>query len=103
MGVEGDLGARANGVEALGGEAKAGATHRVNLLAAVWACIRLGQKPGGQERAKAEVQVREALLAEVLDAPAQGSKPRPPHGEKRCAHDKYLYLSQLDSQLKMTP
>jgi hypothetical protein len=63
-----DFAARAIGIEHLVEKAKEGATHRVNLLAAVWAFISLGQKPGGQERAKEEVQVGEALLAQSVDA-----------------------------------
>jgi len=69
-----DFAARASGIDPLVEKAKAGAAHRVNLLAAVWAFIRLGQKPSGQERAKEEVQVGEALLAQGADAFTQRSE-----------------------------
>jgi len=68
-----------------------------------WGLRRLGTTALGQEPTQEQIQVQEALLAQVLDALTQRSQPRPPYREKRCVYDKYIYLSMLDSQLKMRP
>ena len=63
----------------------------------------LSQEARREERAQELIEVKEALLAQEVDAPAQRSQSCPPSREKRCVHDKYSYLSMLDRQAKMTP
>ena len=87
-----DFAARAIGVEHLIKKAKEGAADAKDPLPAVGPLCGLGQQLRRQERAEELIQVDEALLAQVLDAPAQGSQARPPRGEERRFHNKYIYL-----------
>jgi hypothetical protein len=61
------------------------------MLAAVGPFLGLGEQPGGQERAKEEVQAREALLAQLLDATPEGAQLGASGREKGGAHIQYLY------------
>jgi hypothetical protein len=86
------LAARTMGIEHLIEKAKEGAPDIEDPIPAVGTFIGLGQKLRRQERAEELIEVDEALLAEVLDAAAQGSQARPPEGKERRLHDKYIYL-----------
>ncbi len=89
------------GLEHLVEEAKEGAAHVIDAVAAVEPLLGLGEQTCGQERSQQEFQVAEAVLAQVLDAPAQGGQASAPGGEKRRMHNKYIYLSKLDGKGKM--
>jgi hypothetical protein len=45
----------------------------------------------------------EALLAEVVDAAAEGGQAVVPSGKEGRLHNKYIYLSSLDGKGKLTP
>jgi len=92
--------ARTIGLQHLVEEAKEGAAHGVNLLAAVGALVTLGQAPRGQERGKEQVQVREALLAQGVDAFTQGGEPGPELREKGRGHDTVYILCLLTARIK---
>src|SRR5438045_7846011 len=96
-----DLAAGALGIKHLIEEAKEGAAHAKDTLAAVGSFLGLGQQAGRQQRPDQQFQVAKALLTEVLDPVAQGGQPGTKGGEERSVHDKYIYLSRLDVQLKM--
>jgi hypothetical protein len=82
------------GIEHLIQEAKERAAHRVKAFAAVGSFVGLGQKSRRQERVQQPIQLHEALLAEVVDAPAEVGEAGAPSGEEGRVHDKYIYLSQ---------
>jgi hypothetical protein len=85
-------------------KAKEGAPDAKNARPAVGPFISLGQKLRRQEWAKQLVELEEALWSELANAPPEGSQARAPGWEERSVlHDKYIYLSSLDSQLKMKP
>jgi hypothetical protein len=95
--------ARAIGTKHLIEKAKEGPADAKDPLSAVGAFVGLGQELRGQQWAQEMIEVEKTLLAEVLDALAQGSQARPPSRKEEGVHDKYIYLSTLDRQLKMTP
>jgi NAD(P)H-hydrate repair Nnr-like enzyme with NAD(P)H-hydrate dehydratase domain len=95
--------ARAIGVKHLKEKAKESAADVKDPLAAVGAGVGLGQEPWGQEPTQEQVQVQEALLAQVADALTHGAQAGAPSGEKRRIHDQYIYLSTPDLQAKLTP
>src|SRR2546426_821134 len=97
-----DLAAGAIRIEHLVEKAKEGAAHRIDPITAVGALVGLGQEPWGQQRTQEQIQVQEALLAQVLDALAQGSQPRPPDGKEWRMHVQYYYWTTLDEQAKMS-
>jgi len=96
------LPARAIGIQHLVEKAEERPADAENPVPAVVPLVGLGQKLRGQQRAKELIPVEETLLVEVLDALAEGGQARPPGGEERRAHDKYIYLSWLDGKLKIT-
>jgi len=93
----------AMGIEHLIEKTEEGAADVVDPITAVAAFVGLSQEARRQERAQELIEVKEALLAQAVYAPAQRSQSCPPSREKRCVHDKYLYFSMLDRQPKMTP
>ena len=86
-----DFTARAIGIEDLVEKTKEGTSDRVDVLATVRTFVALGQQPGGQKRAKEEVQMQQALLAQVLDAAPQGAELGAPGGEEGSGHIQYIY------------
>lgn len=98
-----DFTAGASGFEHLVEKAKEGAAHRIDPIAAVGSLVRLSQQRRGQERAKELLEVREAVLAEVADAPAESGQAGAEGGEEGRMHTiGRIYTASLDSQLKMT-
>jgi hypothetical protein len=71
-----NLAAWAGGFEDLIEEAEEGAAHVIDSLTAVGTFIGLGQELRGQPGSKELFQVGQALLAEAVDAPAQGREAR---------------------------
>ena len=96
-----DLAAGAVGIEDLPEKAPEGAAQRIDALAAVVTLLGLGQQPGRQQGSEELFQVEEVLAAQAVDPLAQGGQAGAPSGEKRRVHDKYIYLSHLDVQLKI--
>jgi len=86
--------AGAFGFEHLKEESKEGAAHRINSFAAVGALVGLGEKSRRQERAKQQIQLREAVLLEVLELAAEvGEAAAPGRKEWGVGHVQYVYLS----------
>lgn len=96
-----DFAAGAAGIEDLREKAPEGAADRIDALATIGALVGLGQEPSRDELAKELFEVQQAVLAEVLDALAEGGQAGAPGREERCLHDKYIYLSMLDVQFKI--
>jgi hypothetical protein len=71
-----NLSAGAGGFEDLIEEAEEGAAHIIDSLTAVGTFIGLGQELRGQPGSKELFQVSQAMLAEAVDAPAQGCEAR---------------------------
>ena len=78
-----DFTAGAGGVEGLIKKAPEGATQGIDALAAVGPLISLGQKPGRDQLCQEQFEVKEALLADALDAAAKGSQARAPRRKER--------------------
>jgi hypothetical protein len=90
-------------IEGLVEKGPEGATEGEDAVAAVGAVVGLGQQAGRDEAAEEQLQVEEALLAELLDAGAQGGQACAELRKEGCVHAKYIYLSSLDVQDKMIP
>ena len=86
--------AGAAGVEHLIKEAKESAPKGIDPLPAIRAFISLSQQSRWQQRTQEQLQVAEALLAQVLDPATEGSQAGPQERKERCMHDKYIYLSK---------
>jgi hypothetical protein len=69
-----DLAAGALGIEDLKEEAEKGAAEGIDALTAVGAFVRLGEQTRGQERSEERFQMEEVLLAQAMDAFAQGGE-----------------------------
>ena len=95
-----DFTAGAAGIEGLIKKAPEGATQGVDARAAVGTLVGLGQKPGGDQLCEEQFEVKKALLADALDATAEGGQAGAPRGKEGSVHDKYIYLSRLTVQLK---
>ena len=76
------LAAGASGIERLGAEATEGAAHGEDALAAVGTVVGLGQQSGREQATEEVFEVEEALLADVLDAAAEGGEAGAEGGEK---------------------
>jgi hypothetical protein len=73
-------------------KAKEGAADAKDPLPAIGTFISLGQKRRRKQRAEELIKLEETLLAEVLDAPAQGAQAGAPGRKERSVHNKYIYL-----------
>ena len=82
-------------------EAKEGAADGIDAVPAAWALVGLGEQARGQEGTKEGIEVKEALLAEGLEAGAQGGQALTPLREERCMHNTVYVLCLLDVQCKM--
>ena len=91
------------GIEGLVEKGPEGAAEGEHALTAVGPVISLSQEAGGDEAAEEPLEVQEALLAELVDARAQGGQAGAEGGEEGGVHDKYIYLSTLDVQPKISP
>ncbi len=80
------LAAGAFGVEDLIEKTEEGASHRINTLPAVGACVSLGEHPGGQLRLNQLFQVGQALWSHLLDPLAQSGQPGPEGGKEGGMH-----------------
>src|SRR2546423_13621532 len=81
-----NLAAWAGWFEELIEEAEEGAAHVIDSLTAVGTFLGLGQELRGQPGSKELFQVGQALLAEAVDAPAQGREARAELGEEGRVH-----------------
>jgi hypothetical protein len=98
-----DFAAGGFGLEHLVEEAKEGAAHAEDPVAAVGALVGLGEQARGEEGSQEQFQVAEALWAEWAEPAAQGGQPGSESGKERRMHDKYTYVSGLDGKRKMLP
>ena len=97
-----DFTAGAVRIEDLIEEGKEGSAQAVDAIPAVGALLGLGEQARWQAGAKEEFQVGQALLAERVDASAQGGQACPPSRKKRCAHMPSINtVLTVDSQCKM--
>jgi hypothetical protein len=87
-----DLAAGAIGIEDLIEEAKKGASDVIDSITAVGAFVGLGQKARGQEWTEELIEVEEALLAQDLNAVAQGSQALTQLREVGCVHRQVYIL-----------
>jgi len=62
----------------------------------------LGEALGREGVPEEPFEVEEAVLAEALDAAAEGGQAGAELRKERRVHDKYLYLSRLDVQAKLS-
>ena len=90
------------GIEHLIKKAKEGAADRIDAIAAVGALVGLGEQPWRQPGAEEEVQVQEVLLAQLLDAGAQGGKPGAEGGEEGRFHRHSNTTVPIDTHAKMS-
>ena len=95
--------AGAAGIEDLIEKAPEGAPERVNALAAVGAFVGLRQKSRRDESGEEFFEQQKALLAQGLEAPAEGGQAGAPGWEeRRMVHMTSNYTCQkLDVQLKL--
>ncbi len=97
-----DLPAGAIGLEHLKQEAKERAAHGINAFAAVGPLVGLGQESGRQERSKQQVQLEQAVLADLPDALAEAGEAGAPGGKQWSAGMTSIYTCQwLDVNVKM--
>ena len=87
-----DLPAGAIRVEDLGQKPEECAPDGINPLPAVGTFIGLGQEPGRQERTEEQIELEEALLAQMLNALTHGSQAGAPGREERCVHRQVYIL-----------
>ena len=87
-----DFAARAEGIKHLVEEGPEQTPHRVDALAAIGVVIGLGQEPEGEELAEELFEVAEAVLAQALDAWAQGGEPGAERGKERSVHGQVIIL-----------
>ncbi len=81
-----DFAAGGVGLEDLIEEAKEGAAHAKDSLAAVGAIVGLAEQARGQEGSQELLQMTETLLAQALDARAHGGEARPEGGKEGGVH-----------------
>jgi hypothetical protein len=86
------------GFEYLIEEAKEGAPHAIDALAAVGAFIGLGEQARRQQWVEQPFEVGEALLAEVSDLMPQVGQPGAERGKERCV-PRAVYLPPLLTRL----
>jgi hypothetical protein len=80
------------GIEHLVEKAEESAAHGVDLLPAIGAFVALGEQPHGQEGAKEQVQMHEALLTELAHALPHGAEAGSPSGKERSYRHGQVYL-----------
>jgi hypothetical protein len=96
-----DFAAGGIGLEHLIKEAKEGAPQAKDALTTVGALVGLAQQVLGQQGSYKQLEMRETLVAKVLDAPAQSSQAGTEGWKERRMHDKYVYLLRLDAEPKI--
>jgi chloramphenicol 3-O-phosphotransferase len=92
-----NLAAGAVGFEYLIEEAKEGAPHAIDALAAVGAFVGLGEQARRQQWVEQLFEVGEALLAEVSDPMPQVGQPGAERGKERCVHRGGIYTASIDA------
>jgi hypothetical protein len=86
-----DFATGAMGVKDLIEKAEESPAHIVDAVAAVGALVRLGEQVRRQTGREEGFQAKEALLAEALDALAQGAEPGAPGEKEGGFHRPYIY------------
>src|SRR5262249_47906554 len=96
-----DLPTRAMRIKDLVEKTKESAAQVIDPISAVGALVSLSKQARAQPRAKELIEVKEAVLTEVLDTATQGGQPRAPGGKEGCIHRHSMYtVPALTDSLK---